>query len=248
MITTEMAGMASRLTEQARRDASAKIDRWRGAIEVVRQAEKQADMTINLPTQLTAAANRAASAIHTADYVSAVGMAQQAIKARQQVLEIASESVTQESYIRSMALTQATEKLRAVKQAHESTVDGYKGSASPEIPDTLGLAKIGCGTGIGLLILCIIGGLLKLEAPTELRIPLTLLAIAFSFFGWLTIPLIAWLIYIPNFIRFKGNISSKTQLSAAKYEMTTPNLTAKINDAKKELDKVTVAQRLLQTL
>ena len=75
MITMEMAGMASRLTEQARRDAGAKIDRWRGAIEVVRQAEKQGDMTINLPTHLTVAANRAASAIYTADYVSAIGMA-----------------------------------------------------------------------------------------------------------------------------------------------------------------------------
>lgn len=247
MITMEMASMASRLTEQARQDASAKIERWRGAIDVVRQAEKQADMTINLPTQLTAAANRAASAIHTADYVSAVGMAQQAVEARQQVLNIATEAVEQEEWERSDALEQATSKLETVQQAHTTTIRGYEGSAAPEPPDTLGLGKTGCGTGIGLLILGIIGGLLKLETPAEFRIPLSLLFLAFTFFGWATIPLIAWLIYIPKFIRFKRKVSSKIRSSAADHEMRIPNLRAEVDNAKKELDKVTAAQRLIQT-
>ena len=253
MITMEMAGMASRLTEQARRDAGAKIDRWRGAIEVVRQAEKQGDMTINLPTHLTVAANRAASAIYTADYVSAIGMAQQAIEAHQQVLEIASKSVAQEAHKRSTDLTQVAGKLETVKQAHKSTMDGYQYSVLPEAPNTISVAKMGCGVGVALFLLgslsalCIDWGQILASIPSFIRFPILAIFFAFTFLGWVTLPIIAQIMYARRVGQVKRNISSEADAVAANHKMEIPSLRAEVDDAKKELDKATAAQRLLQT-
>lgn len=253
MITMEMAGMASRLTEQARRDAGAKIDRWRSAIEVVRQAEKQGDMTINLPTHLTAAANRAASAIHAADYVSAVGMAQQAIEARQQVFEIASKSVTQEAQKRSTALTQVAGKLETVKQAHKSTMNGYQYSALPEAPNTISVATMGCGVGVALFLLGNLSALwidwrqTLVSIPSVLSFSILAIFFAFTFLGWVTLPIIAQIMYARRVGQVKRNISSKADAAEANHKMEIPSLRAEVDDAKKALDKATAAQRLLQT-
>lgn len=246
MIAMEMVGMASRLTEQARQDASAKIDQWRRAIEVVRQAEKQAEMTVNLPPQLTAAANRAASSIRSADYVSAVGMAKQAIEARQQVLEIVSNAVTQEVSNRSYVLTQATGKLERIKKAHQSTIVDYKYPSLPEPPDTWGLVKTGFFTGIGVFVLWGIIACFSKSIPDAVQAPLTLLLIAFSFFGWLTIPILAWLFHTGNVGQIKKNMESKSKTAEATHNMTVPTLQKEVDKAKKELDKAMSAQRLLQ--
>jgi len=249
MITMEMAGMASRLTEQARRDAGAKIDRWRGAIEGVRQAEKQADMTINLPTHLTAAANRAASAIHTADYVSAVGMAQQAVEARQQVLEIATNAVTQEVSERSLFLSNATRKLESVQESHSSRMRDYNNPILPESPNTVALAKAGLGIGVCIFIFqLVIGPSLKVPIPDVMRVPLVILLLAFTLFGWATIPLLAWLIYGINVVQVERKSSRKGDTAEADHQMKTPGLSGEIDRAKQQLNKIENAQRLLQTL
>jgi len=121
-------------------------------------------MSINLPPQLTAAANRAASSVQNADYVTAVGITNKAIDATQQVFESGIQAIKAEIDIRgvfirkaestlSLATQDQENQLREIENKHQSERASFRGSSVPNEPDFGVDAISGCVIGPILFIL-----------------------------------------------------------------------------------------------
>jgi hypothetical protein len=214
MIIMEMGGMASRMTQQIRNDAAKKVERWRQVIEIVRQAEQQAGVSINLPPQLTASANRAVSTIPSADYVTAVGIINKAIDATHQVFETGIRSLQSEIQTCIEGLQKANDGLKrlqheqARRQKESSSREWDENTAYqktcysnlPTEPSFMDGAKIGCvGAPIIFVIALVFNfdGIAKSQGPIIgglLIIPTYLLILL----GWLIIPVTLRLVYMAS--------------------------------------------------